>query len=305
MRLALGLALALVSTVALNVGWLLQHRGAHGLPPIQAKHALAAIGGFLHHPGWLIGFVVGLGGWGLYVAALTLSPLSLVQTTAAAGVAVLAVLAVGFFGQRLARIEWLGVGLTALGLSLLAASLVGGSHRAGTTLDHAVLAGWTVVALGVVAVLLYGRRIRHALGFASAGGLAAGVLYGTGDVMTKALLLHIPHGAVLAHVLASPYLYATLVSHTAAFWILQRAFQLGGPVTAVGLMTSVTNVLPIVAGVAIFDDPLPHRAALLALRVAAFVLVVVGATLLARITAEAAHAPDEARASASAAASVR
>jgi drug/metabolite transporter (DMT)-like permease len=289
MTLALGLALALLSTLALNFGWLLQHRGARDLPPIQARHALAAVGGFLHRPSWLLGFVLGLGGWGLYVAALTLSPLSLVQTTAAAGVAVLAVLAVGFFNQRLARIEWLGVGLTALGLSLLAASLVGGSHRAGTTLDRPVLAGWIVIAIGVVAALLYGRSIRHTLGFASAGGLAAGVLYGTGDVMTKALLLHIPHGAVLAHVLASPYLYATLASHTAAFWILQRAFQLGGPVTAVGLMTSATNVLPIVAGVAIFDDPLPHRAALVALRVAAFVLVVIGATLLARITAETAQ----------------
>ena len=104
------------------------------------------------------------------------------------------------------------------------------------------------------------------------------------------------------HVLASPC--CRRLVRTGRIWTLQRAFQLGGPGHPrphdVG-----DERIPIVAGVAHLRRPAPTpgrppRATRCRVRSRCG-----RRTLLARITAEAAHAPDEARASASAAASVR
>src|SRR5439155_15110211 len=82
------------------------------------------------HGRWLLGFFVGIGGWVLYVAALALAPLSLVQATSAGGIGLLALL-VRATGVRLSAREWGGVGVAVLGLVLLGASLAGGRHAGG------------------------------------------------------------------------------------------------------------------------------------------------------------------------------
>ena len=57
-----------------------------------------------------------LGAWILHVAAMALAPLSVVQAVLSTGVVMLAVLAERVFGFKVGRRQWVGVGLTALGL---------------------------------------------------------------------------------------------------------------------------------------------------------------------------------------------
>ena len=52
------------------------------------------------------------------MAALALAPLSLVQAVISGGLVFLTVLAERFFGFSVGRRQWMGVGLTALGLVL-------------------------------------------------------------------------------------------------------------------------------------------------------------------------------------------
>ena len=59
----------------------------------------------------------------LHVGALALAPLSLVQAVLAGGVVLLAVMAERLFGFRVGPRQWLGLGLTALGLVLLGVTL--------------------------------------------------------------------------------------------------------------------------------------------------------------------------------------
>ena len=67
-----------------------------------------------------VGFAVAAVAWVLHVAAMAVAPLSLVQAVIAGGLVLIAFPAQRYFGHRLNRREWLGLGLAAGGLAFLA-----------------------------------------------------------------------------------------------------------------------------------------------------------------------------------------
>jgi enterochelin esterase-like enzyme len=273
-RIAGGLALALLSAGALNWSYFVQHGAASGLPPLTLRKPLRSLATLFGNRRWLIGFATGIGGWALYVGALALAPLSLVQASSAGGLGVLAALT-GVSSRR----ERLAVGTAIAGLALLGVSLAGSSETAG----HASLAGAAIwmgasVLAATVAVGPAANLIARGAGL----GIAAGVLYAAGDVGTKAA---VSGGLHLA------FVPALLACHGLAFVALQLGFQRGSALTTVGLATLWTNALPIAAGMTVFGEPLP--AGLLGVaRLAAFAAVVAGAALLTRPESEAARVAD-------------
>ena len=261
-----GLALALVSAGALNWSYYAQHGAAAAMPPLTPRHPLRSLRLMFLNLRWLAGFFMGVGGWGLYVAALALAPLSLVQSVSAAGIGVLALL-VSHGGSRLSRGERVGVAVSVLSLALLGVSLAHDRTRSG----HG---GWVGVAvwLGVsaVAAAIAAFPLARVLVPGAGLGLAAGIFYAAGDVATKAGL----GGGT--HVL---FLAAMLACHFCAFVALQGGFQRGRALATAGTATLFTNALPIVAAMVLFHEGLPGGV-LGALRVASFVLAVAGAAVL-------------------------
>ena len=269
LRLELGLVLALASAGALNWGYIAQHGVAAKLPPLTLRRPILSLRLLFTNLRWLAGFFVGIVGWALYVAALALAPLSLVQAVSAGGIGVLALLVWRTTGVAPRRREWAGVACAVAGLVLLGTSLAG--ERAGGTHGSAVAVSlWLGVSV-FVAGLAAGPAAR---GLASGAGLgvAAGVLYAAGDVGTKAA---VGGGARVV------FMLPVLACHGLAFVALQLGFQRGGALATAGVATLFTNALPIVAGVALYREPLPGGA-LGALRVLAFAAVIVGAAVLAR-----------------------
>src|SRR5580704_3760669 len=149
--LVFGLILALMTAVAFNWSWVAQHTITSKLPRLTIRHPRRSLGLLFSHRRWMFAFVVGIAGWTLYIVAVKLAPLSLVQAVSAGGLALLAVFAQRASGERLPRREWLGVALAVAGLVFLSASLAGGSA--------------------------------HSHG---GSGLAAGLMYAAADVGTKA-----------------------------------------------------------------------------------------------------------------------
>src|SRR5262249_57449756 len=88
-----GVVLALASAAALNWGYYAQHGAAAALPPLSLRQPMRSLAALFGSRRWLLGFWTGIAGWVLYVVALTLAPLSLVQACAAGGLAILAALA--------------------------------------------------------------------------------------------------------------------------------------------------------------------------------------------------------------------
>jgi hypothetical protein len=261
--LGAGLALALGSAAALNWGFFVQHDAASRLPPLSIRRPVHSLRLLFSNLRWLAGFVAGLAGWALYVAALALAPLSLVQAASAGGIGLLALLVRRAGSVPLERRERAGVGAAIAGLALLGISLAGHA-RDGHQAPAGVVILWIVVSLAAAA--LASARLPGGAGF----GLAAGVLYAAGDVATKAA---VGGGAAVAFVVA------VLACHGLAFVALQLGFQRGGALSTAGVSTLLTNALPILAGMVVFDEGVPPEL-LGALRVVAFAGVVVGAALL-------------------------
>jgi hypothetical protein len=268
MALWIGLILAMVSAVAVNWAYSREHDAVAAMPPFSVRHPRRFLASLCANGAWLVGFGTETAGWLVYVAALRLAPLALVQAVCASGIAVLAFATARGHPTRLARREQIAVVVAVAGLVLLAFSLVG-AHQA----DHPP-GGWPVaVWLGgsaVAAVILI--ALPHRLARGPALGLAAGLLFAGGDISAK---LVVYGGSWLAAFVPLVVCYALGTS------VLQAAFQHSNALTAAGLATLATNAVPIAAGFVLFDEQLPAGAQGL-LQVAAFASLVVSAALLAR-----------------------
>jgi hypothetical protein len=264
----LGLGLTLVSAVAINWGYLLEHRAASKLPSFSARRPVRTVRLLLGSRGWLLGFSLETGGFILYVVALALAPLALVQSVAAGGIGVLAVLVARISRTPLEARERIGVGISILGLVLLAVSLAGGSGE-GVAPTWYAIGLWLAVSVGAaVATVTVGAR---PLPGGAAYGLAAGILFAAGDIATKAVV----SGG--NHLLLGP---AMIGFYAAGTMVLQSGFQRGRALTTAGIATLATNAIPIAAAMTLFQEPLPGGV-FGVMRVAAFACVVVGAVWLA------------------------
>lgn len=268
-QLSLALLVTIVSACLLNWGYLTEHSAASTLPPLSIKRPLHTARLLFASRRWIVGFCAEAAGWGLYVLALALAPLSLVQATSAGGIGVLAFLVGRLGGAKLLRRERLGVAIAVIGLGLLGLSLVGGAEH-GSRGDWVAVLAWVGGSLVVAAVVT--RAGAKLMGGGAAYGAAAGILFAASDVCTKAV---VEGGTYLA---LAPLM---LAGYAAGTLVLQMAFQRGGALTSAGLATLLTNAIPIAAGMSIFQEPLPGGAAGAA-RILAFLFVIAGAVFLSR-----------------------
>lgn len=263
-----GLALAFVAALVTNTAYSLEHDAAAALPPLSPRRPFRSAVFLIHDRRWMIAFAAETAGWLMYVAALRLAPLALVQAVTASGVAVLAFATARGHPSRLVRREQVAVVLALAGLTLLGLSLVGNP----TTDQHPPVpgvVGW-LAACGGGAVLLIVMPTRF--GRAASLGLAAGLLFADGDISAKL----VGYGALWLVALVP-----LIVAYGTGTSVLQSAYQRGDALTAAGTATMVTNAVPIAAGFALFGEKLPSgpRAVM---QVAAFACLVISAVALGR-----------------------
>jgi hypothetical protein len=254
--LAAGLFLALLAAGALNIGFFVQHGAANTMVSLSLRRPLRSVRLLVTNRQWMIGYATGWIGWGLYIAALALAPLSLVQAVAAGGVGVLAIVVHRFGTPLVARERW-GATIAVGGLVLLGLSLT--VHVAPSAPAHTATL-LIVIGIGGVLAGLLAVAAAAAIRPAASLGAAAGILFGVGDLATKGAVDG--NGLIFVPILAA----CTAV----AFVVLETA----------GLSVLVNNLIPIVGGLALFHEALPEGWAGAA-RVASFVAVVCGAVLLA------------------------
>src|SRR5688500_13467464 len=115
MQITIALLITIASACALNVGYLIEHSVVSRLPPLSFRHPMRSVRSVLSEHRWLLGFGIEATGWLLYVLALALAPLSLVQATAAGGIGILAVMVSRITGVPLSSVERLGVAIAVVG----------------------------------------------------------------------------------------------------------------------------------------------------------------------------------------------
>jgi hypothetical protein len=264
----LGLGLALISAVAVNWAYALEHDAASQLPPLDLRRPVELARTLLGSPAWLRAFALESAGWGLYVVALRISAISLVQAVSASGIAVLAL--VGAHGKihTIPRRQQAAVVIAMVGLLLLALSLRG-AHQVDRVPSFLGVVVW-LGACGAGALLVL-RGLPSWVPSARYG-LAGGLLFAVGDISAKLV------GYGGTWLLAALTLLAGYAAGTS---LLQAGYQRGGALTTAGIATLTTNAVPIVAGFVLFGERLPRGTAG-ALEIAAFSSIVLSATLLGR-----------------------
>jgi drug/metabolite transporter (DMT)-like permease len=262
----IGLTLAFASALVTNTAYSLEHDAAAALPPLSPRRPFRSVKLLLGDRRWLAAFAAETAGWLMYVAALRLAPLSLVQAVAASGVTVLAFATARGHPSRLARREQAAVVLAVTGLVLLALSLVNTAESD----QHPNVIGVIIwlAACGGGAVLLIAEPTRFAR--AASLGLAAGLLFADGDISAKL----VGYGGWWLVALAP-----LIVAYATGTSVLQWAYQRGDALTAAGLATMATNVVPIAAGFVLFGETLPHGTRAV-LQIAAFACLVASAVAL-------------------------
>jgi hypothetical protein len=271
----IGVALALATALASIVGFLYKHRGAVEAPAVQWSHPVRSSLVLFSSRWYVLGIVIATGSWGLHVGALALAPISLVQTVIAGGLVLLTVCADRLFGLEVTRREWIGVALTAVGLALLAATVEGGARSAHSHYTTGTLLAFELVVVGggALAGAASGHLRRPGLGLA----VSAGLLWAGSDVCIKALSGKL--GDVGAGVLLDPLALAILVLSLVGLLVSAASLQAGPAVPVIAATSAAANVATIAAGPIVFGDPLPASTAGLILRLVAFALVLVAATL--------------------------
>jgi drug/metabolite transporter (DMT)-like permease len=276
LTLQLGILLSLLCALATNVGFLLKHRGACAAPDVSLKHPIASAIGLFKSKWFALGMLVALGAWTFHVLALAMAPLSLVQAVISGGLVFLTVMAERFFGFTVGTRQWAGVGLTALGLVLLAATLPhGGGAHANYSLAAMIAFESALLALGTFLVLSpkLGSHEHHGVML----GTAAGILFGVSDVAIKALTGSVGDLGVAG--LLSPWLITCVIASVIAFFASARGLQKGEAVPVITLTSAAANVTAISGGILVFGDPMPGDPLGIVLQSFAFVLVVVAAAL--------------------------
>jgi drug/metabolite transporter (DMT)-like permease len=275
MTVQLGILLALACALATNLGFLFKHRGACAAPDVDWRHPLRS-GAALFRSRWFaVGMVVAVGAWVFHVGAMALAPLSLVQAVISGGLVFLTVLAERFFGFSVGRRQWIGVGLTAAGLALLAVTLpsTGGTDsKYSLAAMVAFEAGLLAVGLLLVLSHKFGAKHEH---HGVLLGVASGILFGVSDVAIKALTGQI--GESGASGLLSPWLLTCIAASVIAFFASARGLQKGEAVPVITLTAAGANVSAIAGGILVFGDPMPSDPLGIVVQSLAFVLVIAAA----------------------------
>ncbi len=254
-----GLLLAFVSAAAINLGFLLQHRGLNERVPV-AGGAWPMLRSAVRSRSWLAGQALGWAGFAAQVTAVVIAPLSLVQAFAAGGLALSVPLAAGVFGHRISREQAIAVLLIAVGLASLPIALGGsGEHLQAGALTIAIAA-----ALAVAVSVAISRA-------ASARAIAAGLFYGVADAAIKAISIR--WGSDGATALISGWTVLALIGTFGGFLAFQASLREGGAVAAISLMTALATLVALGCGLLAFGESLGSSPVVVAAHLVAVALV--------------------------------
>ncbi|MBA3300023.1 MAG: hypothetical protein H0U24_08140, partial [Thermoleophilaceae bacterium] len=202
----------------------------------------------------------------------------LVQAVISGGLVFLTVLADRVFGFEVGNRQWAGVGLTAVGLALLAITLPAGADpNSGYSVVGMIIFEASLLAIGMLLVLSPRFGAPHAHHGVLLGA-AAGILFGVSDVAIKALTGTVGSQGALG--LLSPWLLTCLLASVIAFYASARGLQTGAAVPVIAVTSAAANVSAITGGIVVFGDPMPGDALGIAVQSFAFVLVIVAAALI-------------------------
>jgi drug/metabolite transporter (DMT)-like permease len=273
----------------LGFGFVLQQRAA-ARAPLADFLSFRLLLDLIHMPDWLLGVGLMVCGQVLGAVALAYGEVSLVEPLTATNLLFAMALSRRLTGQPLGWNGWLGVALLALGVTafIVAGQPSGGGAEAGA-LRHWLVFG--IVAGLALVLTLRARRLPRS-GEAALLGLAAGLLYGLQDSLTR-VCGQIVQDDGLGTLGMSWQPYAVGVLGLTGMLLVQSAFEMAPLRMSLPSLTAAQPIAGIVCGVGFLGDRLRFSAGALAVEAAGLAAIVVGVVLLGRHPAMPAGSAEE------------
>jgi drug/metabolite transporter (DMT)-like permease len=249
------------------------------------RRPAAFFGPLLHDWRWLLGFLLVVGGALVGLQALAVMDLSVLKALGRLETLFVILAGVAFLGERLRPGEGFGLLLLLAGAVLLGLGSGRTSGAAAPREAHLVLAAG---AFSLTALLVFARRTRsERLRPELALGAAAGLLFATGDILTKGATDVVKAGAAgggfsvvesasMLGLVGTPEFALAIAAYVAGSILTQAAFSVGR-VSVVGPVMSIGNLLLAIAFglVVLREDPTADR-------LAGIATIVLGTALLGR-----------------------
>lgn len=254
----------------------MQKKAVDTLPRLRMRLSWTVIRTFITNRLWLSAMVMDALGTALFMVALIFLPVSIVEPIITAGIALLAYLAIKNLGEKPRPSDFFAIAFTALGVIFLAVSLAEGLPK-GKTYNPlelwAVTCAVAVLAAAIPLAMHLSHRGSIAAGLAVAGGLCIGIA----AVFSRLLMGNFGGQWYL-------WLPVCVLTYPLGFFTFQAGLQRGKAVMLAPVYNGLVVCVPIVVGTIALNEHLPGSPVLIAMRVAAFVLIVGGSVVLSRRT---------------------
>jgi drug/metabolite transporter (DMT)-like permease len=274
----MNIAITLVAAMLAGTGFVLQQHAAEQAPQSYFLR-LRLITTLLHRPRWLAGVAVMAAGELLSAWAIGHVALSLVEPLLTSSLIFALALAVPLSGQRLRAAEVLGAVLLSAGVAALSLARSAGPPAE----SFGSFAAWPAAA-GIAAVaggFLVAGLCRTGPQRATLTGVAAGLMFGIADALTRRVVEILGHHPVLVLLAGWPG-YSLAVASLAGFWLMESAFSAAPLHASLPAITAAEPVAGMLLGVVVFGDVIHVSPGILALQAAGLAALVAGVILVAR-----------------------
>lgn len=279
------LVFTLLACVGFGVGSALQKHGmATKLPKLSLSRLVhdlpGVLGAVFKNWIWVAGLGLNLLGGLCMIVALNTGELSVVQPLVNVNVLIAMLAGVLWLHERLSRTEWVAAAVLLTGAAILVLAGATGAPGPGPSVDEGRVAWLSAGCLGLVALLALLGRLARTTSPEAFLAVSAGLLFGLSGVYIKLAGVHLGDPSArplldVAGAVASDWaVWGLIVLNVVGFVLYQAAFSHGRVAIVSPLTTNATAVLPVVAGLVAFGEPMGPG------KLVGVLVIVAGTTLL-------------------------
>jgi len=274
-------ATTLVAAVLLGIGFVLQQYAARQEPECRFLR-LQILTDLLRKPRWLIGIACMVAGQLLAAWSLGHAALTLVEPLLTTYLVFALILAVPMSKQAMHWTEVTGALILCAGVTLL--SLSRSTKPIG--LSFGSFSHWPAAAIiaGIAYVAVLAGVARRGPARATLIGLAAGLVFGIQDALTRQTL-EVLQGHPVTVLLTTWPPYCLLGAGIVGLWLMQNAFSAGPLHVSLPTIAAGEPVAGIVLGIVVFGDRIQISPGMLAIEAGGIAALIIGVVAVARSSA--------------------
>jgi len=275
------IGITIAAALLLGFGFVLQQHAAEQAPKAHFLR-LALIGDLLRKRRWLAGIGIMVAGQLLSAWSVSHISLSVAEPLLSTNILFALALAVPLSGQRLRATELAGVVLLCGGVAALSIARSASSPA----LSFASPAGWLgAAAMGGVALLcVQAGRMRHGLARATFTGIAAGLVFGIADALTRQTV-HVLNAHSFTALLTTWPGYSLIGANLLGLWLMESAFNSAPLHASLPAISAAEPAAGIILGIIVFGDEVRVSPAMIAVQALGIAALVAGVVLVARAPA--------------------